>query len=187
MLLDGFALTRANCTEYFRSAGHTQQNLIFAGHLIATLGTLATGIIALAHASKDATAIVALATTTTYSVMDDISKDFLFSADNIESVRDLTLRTMQADQTTSLANTQFTYDNVVIDLQEDQNYCLLSKIAALVKDAAKNAAVEPTPSGAGTPPQPAPAPNGRLPLLAAPLPVSAPIVHYTPIRVKPLQ
>jgi len=95
MLSDGFVLIYANCNEYFRSAAHTQQRLIFGRDLLGTLGTLGTGIVALARASKDATAVVALITSTGYAIMDDIAKDFLFSADNVEAVRDLTLRTMQ--------------------------------------------------------------------------------------------
>jgi hypothetical protein len=143
MLSDGYALIYSNCSEYFHDAGKTQQTLLFSRDLIGTIGTLGTGIIALAHASKDATAIVALATATSYSIMDNISKDFLFSSNNIDSVRTLTLRALQKDQATVLGKSQnFSYQTSVLYLQDDQNYCSLRKIASLVVDAAKNADVE---------------------------------------------
>ena len=150
MLSDGFALIYANCTEYFRVAGRTQQRLLFGRDLLGTFGTLATGVVALAHASKDATAIAALVTATGYSVMDDIAKDFLFSADNIDSVRDITLRAIQANQASVFFhNSVFNYNTVVLYLEDNQDYCTLRRIAALVKDAAKNAKVGEAPKQSG--------------------------------------
>jgi hypothetical protein len=140
MLTDGFALIYSNCDEYFRAAGRTQQTLIFERDMLGTLGTLATGIIALAHASKDATAIVALATATGYAVADSITKGFLFSSDNIDAVRELTLRAMRDYSGPVLRDSNnLNYPNTVISLENIQNYCSLRKIAALVKDAIKNA------------------------------------------------
>jgi hypothetical protein len=68
MLDDGYSLIYTNCQEYFRAAGKTQQILIVARDFLGTVGTLVTGVIAVAHASKDATAIAALVTATGYSV-----------------------------------------------------------------------------------------------------------------------
>jgi hypothetical protein len=76
MLDDGYSLIYTNCQEYFREAGKTQQILIVTRDFLGTLGTLATGVIAVAHASKDATAIAALITATGYSVTDNISREF---------------------------------------------------------------------------------------------------------------
>src|SRR4030088_3580568 len=94
MLDDGYSLIYTNCQEYFREAGKTQQIQIVTRDFLRTLGTLATGVIAVAHASKDATAIAALITATGYSVTDNISREFLFASDNIDSVRELTLTKM---------------------------------------------------------------------------------------------
>jgi hypothetical protein len=205
MLSDGFALIYANCNEYFRSAAHTQQRLIFGRDLLGTLGTLGTGIVALARASKDATAVAALVTSTGYAIMDDIAKDFLFSADNVEAVRDLTLRTMQADQATVLTNNTFySYQTAVLYLQANQNYCSLRKIAELVKEATKNAPLQPAPAAPpvnlgrsilpetyAPPAVPAiPPPPPPVPRPAAPPPsVSQGIAtfQHIPIRVTPLQ
>lgn len=206
MLSDGFALIYSNCNDYFRDAGRTQQTLIFGRDLLGTFGTLATGIIALARASKDATAIVALATSTGYAFMDVISKDFLFAAENIDAVRELTLRAIQADQATVLTNNKsFSYQTVVLYLQDDQNYCSLRKIAELVKDAARNAPLGAGPAappanlvGTGVQPALAPpvAPGAAPPPPAPPPPSAAPTPAYPqavatfqpiPIRVKPLQ
>jgi hypothetical protein len=205
MLSDGFVLIYANCNEYFRSAAHTQQRLIFGRDLLGTLGTLGTGIVALARTSKDATAVVALITSTGYAIMDDIAKDFLFSADNVEAVRDLTLRTMQADQATVLTTNKFySYQTAVLYLQANQNYCSLRKIAELVREATKNAPLQQAPAappvnlGRSIPPEaPAPLavpaippPPPPVPPPAAP-PPSAPQGIATfqpiPIRVTPLQ
>jgi hypothetical protein len=200
MLSDGFALIYADCSEYFRVAGRTQQRLIFGRDLLGTFGTLATGVIALAHASKDATAIAALVTATGYSVMDDIAKDFLFSADNIDSVRDITLRAIQAHQASVLAhNTVFNYDTVVLYLEDDQDYCTLRRIAALVRDAAKNAKVgeaepgaAPTalPTGASVPATTPPPPPVAVvppppPAVPAPAPRLAPAPGRAPAIVSP--
>ena len=201
MLSDGFALIYADCNEYFRVAGRTQQRLIFGRDLLGTFGTLATGVIALAHASKDATAIAALVTATGYSVMDDIAKDFLFSADNIDSVRDITLRAIQAHQASVLThNAVFNYNTVVLYLEDDQDYCTLRRIAALVKDAAKNAKVgeaqpgaprTPLPTGgsAAIPPPPPPPAVALAPLpppAPAPAPRSAPAPGRAPAAAPPL-
>lgn len=171
MLSDGFALIYANCSEYFRVAGRTQQRLLFGRDLLGTFGTLATGVVALAHASKDATAIAALVTATGYSVMDDIAKDFLFSADNIDSVRDITLRAIQANQASVLFhNSVFNYNTVVLYLEDNQDYCTLRRIAALVKDAAKNAKVGEAQPDA--PPTPLPT-GGLVPATIPPPPPPA--------------
>lgn len=194
MLSDGFALIYADCSEYFRVAGRTQQRLLFGRDLLGSFGTLATGVIALAHASKDATAIAALVTATGYSVMDDIAKDFLFSAENVDSVRDITLRAIQANQASVLLhNSVFNYNTVVLYLEDNQDYCTLRRIAALVKDAAKNAKVgeavpaapaTPLPTGGSAPagatfaaPPPAPPPTATGPAFRfAPAPGRAPAV-----------
>lgn len=207
MLSDGFALIYADCNEYFGVAGRTQQKLIFGRDLLGTFGTLVTGIIALAHASKDATAIAALVTATGYSVTDDISKDFLFAADNIDSIRELTLRAIQADQASVLAhNPVFNYNTVVLYIEDDQNYCTLRKIAELVKEAAKNAPVgeaaaappanltggiaprallgaAPAPPG---PPPPAPPPVAAFAVPPASAAQTTATFQHIPIRVKPL-
>jgi len=70
MVTNGFGLIYSNCNEYFRDAGKTQRILIFSRDLLGMIGTLATGVIAISHASKDATAIAALITTTGYAVID---------------------------------------------------------------------------------------------------------------------
>jgi hypothetical protein len=205
MLSDGFALIYANCNEYFRSAAHTQQTLIFGRDLLGTFGTLGTGIVALARAPKDATAIAALITSTGYAIMDDIAKDFLFSADNVEAVRDLTLRTMQADQATVLTNNTFySYQTAVLYLQANQNYCSLRKIAELVKEATKNAPLQQAPAAPrvnlgrsilpetyapsavpAIPPPPPPVPPPAAPPPSAPQGIAT--FQHIPIRVTPLQ
>jgi hypothetical protein len=201
MLSDGFALIYSNCNDYFRDAGRTQQRLLFARDLLGTIGTLATGVIAVAHASKDATAIAALVTSTGYSVTDDIAKDFLFSADNIESVRDLTLRALQADQANVLSpgsSQNFSYQTAVMYLEDDQNFCTLRKIAELVKEAVTNAPLRNGPPSApaqltgsaeSPPPVAAPPPSPHQP--AAPPPIAAPAggiatFRHIPVHVAPL-
>jgi len=155
MLHDGYSLIYTNCQEYFREAGKTQQILIVTRDFLGTLGTLATGVIAVAHASKGATAIAALITATGYSVTDNISREFLFASDNIDSVRELTL-TKMTDFYNRIPAAPMTYDSVTRNLTDIQNYCSLRKIAALVKDAIGAAAN--SGAGAGRPPPPPPPP-----------------------------
>ena len=205
MISDGFALIYSGCNDYFRDAGRTQQRLLFARDLLGSLGTLATGVIAVAHASKDATAIAALITSTGYSVADNVAKDFLFSADNIESVRDLTLRALQADQANVLPDDTektFSYQTATMYLEANQNYCTLRKIAALVKESITNAPLDNGPAGSPTKltgstgtAAPAPPPPPANPMMLQPMPSPAPVVlprqapatfRHVPIRVKPL-
>jgi hypothetical protein len=167
MLDDGYSLIYTNCQEYFREAGKTQQILIVTRDFLGTLGTLATGVIAVAHASKDATAIAALITATGYSVTDNISREFLFASDNIDSVRELTL-TKMTDFYNRIPAAPMTYNSVTRNLTDIQNYCSLRKIAALVKDAIGAAAN--SGAGAGQPPPPPPPP----PLEPAPAGLATP-------------
>jgi hypothetical protein len=204
MVVNGFGLIYSNCDEYFRDAGRTQRIIIFSRDLLGTIGTLATGVVAIAHASKDATAIAALITATGYAVMDNITKDYLFSSDNIDQVRELTLRALAAHQAAFQAGKSFNYPAALIYLEDNQNYCSLSKIAALVKDAIKNGQVVqvagqpgnlpgPTkppeaPKTGGAPagaPPPPPAPPPPLPLTGLP-PAAGTFQHVT-IGIKPLQ
>jgi len=176
MLDDGYSLVYTNCSAYFRDAGRTQQILIVFRDFLGTVGTLTTGVIAIAHASKDVTAIAALVTAGGYSAADNIAKEFLFSAENIDSVRELTL-TKMADFYNKIPADKITYNSASRYLTDIQNYCSLRKIASLAKDAisaASNAG-----AGAGLsaqvptlgiqaplpppPPPPAPAP-GPMPL-----------------------
>jgi len=147
MLNDGYSLIYANCQEYFREAGRTQQILIVTRDFLGTLGTLATGVIAVAHASKDATAIAALVTATGYSVTDNIAREFLFASDNVDSVRELTLTKMTDFYDRIPQDRRIIYDSATRYLTDIQNYCSLRKIAALVKDAINTSAN--TGAGAG--------------------------------------
>jgi hypothetical protein len=200
MLVNGFGLIYSNCHEYFRDAGRTQRLLIFSRDLIGTLGTLATGVIAIAHASKDATAIAALITATGYAVIDNITKDYLFSSDNIDQVRELTLRALAAHQAAAFqAGKSFNYPSALIYLEDNQNYCSLPKIAALVKDAIKNGQVvqvsnqpanlpgpvkPPETQRPGVPVPPAPPPPPFT--LQGAAPATGTFQHIT-IGIKPLQ
>jgi hypothetical protein len=179
MLDDGYSLIYTNCQEYFRAAGKTQQILIVARDFLGTVGTLVTGVIAVAHASKDATAIAALVTATGYSVTDNIAKEFLFSSDNVDSVRELTL-TKMADFYNKIPVDKITYNSTTRYLTDIQNYCSLRKIAALVKDAISTAANAGAgagreellvPASAPAPPPPPPPPSAPAPGgLATPAP-----------------
>jgi hypothetical protein len=152
MLKDGYALIYSDCDEYFLAAGRTQRALTFSRDLIATLGTLGTGIIAIAHASQDATAIV--------------GKPQAFS-----------------------------YQTVVLYLQDDQNYCTLSKISELVVESARNASLDsvaPSPpanliGGGGAGGGFAAPPPTPLPYVGGPQPQTPATFQPSQIRVRPLQ
>jgi hypothetical protein len=136
MLDDGFMLVYAHCNDFFLSSGREQSNLLVLGEAIAALGTLATGAIALGDGdSKTALGIVSLGTASTVSGLNIYTQRFLFGADNVDAVRELTLNALTAHSERVRALQPATYQAVVTHLFDNQAICTPRRIAILAREA----------------------------------------------------
>jgi hypothetical protein len=138
MMSDGFALVYASCSDFFTSAGQTQKWLIVARDAVGAAGTLATSILALTHAGAAATAGTALGTGAFFSATDIYTKDFLFAAENIESVRTLTLNALTKHSSNVPVGDWLTYNDASVAILDSQDLCSVSRIAAMARDAIRN-------------------------------------------------
>ena len=139
----GYSLIYVNCNEYFDSAGTTQTLLVTARDAVAAIDAVSTSILVLAKTSKTAFAAVGIGAGAAYAGIDLYTKDYLFSAENVDAVRTLTINALDTHHTAvsaSLAATpsSATYDNAFIQLRDEQTICTLRHIAALATDAIKN-------------------------------------------------
>ncbi|MFB9127111.1 hypothetical protein E2553_39975 [Paraburkholderia dipogonis] len=136
MLEAGFLLIYASCWDYFRSAGQKQHWIIVANDYVAAAGTLATSILALTHAGSAAVTATALVTSTFVAGTSIYTKDFLFAAENIDSVRTLTLNALVTHQnkvrTDPGALTGYT---ALVAIMDDQEICTIPQITTLVRQA----------------------------------------------------
>ncbi|MBR8279087.1 hypothetical protein [Burkholderia vietnamiensis] len=129
------ALIGANCNDFFSSAAQNQKWIIFSRDTVAAVGTLATSILSLTNAGKTAVSAVAIGTGAGFTGLDLYTKDFLFSAENISSVRDLTISALSAHKAAALSSPAASYPEVVLALQYEQDLCTPMRIASLVRQA----------------------------------------------------
>lgn len=144
MLEDGFALIYANCDLFFTSAGQTQRWLMVTRDTVGAVGTLAASVMALHDASNNAVANVALATGLTFAGLDIYTKNFLFAAENIDAVRELTTHALNVHSEAVRDQSPLTYASVSVHLLDNQNICTPASILALVRQAIKKGDVQPT-------------------------------------------
>ncbi len=137
MLTDGFALVYGNCSDFFASAGETQKWVIVTRDAVGAVGTLGTSVLALHGGSKNAVANWALATGITFSGLDIYTKNFLFAAENVDSVRTLVANALIAHQKGVSSLAPFTYQSATMHLLDNQDVCTPAAIAALARAAIK--------------------------------------------------
>ena len=93
----GFGLVKTYCSDFFRRKGEAQKWMRFGTDAVAAAGALATGVLAITGTSALAVSIVALSTTTAAGSISIYEKNFLFGAENIDSVRVLTLNALSSN------------------------------------------------------------------------------------------
>jgi len=149
MLDTGFTLVYADCSDFFASAGKTQKWLTFTRDTVGSLGTIATSVLALHNGSKNAVSNVALATAAVFTGLDVYTKDFLFSAENTDSVRALVVNALNAHRAAveGISGNR-TYGTVTEALLDHQDICSPPAITALVRAAIKNGSFEASPDPA---------------------------------------
>ncbi len=136
MLDAGFALIYASCWDYFRNAGQRQHWIIVANDYVTAAGTLATSILALTHAGPAAVTATALVTSTFVAGTSIYTKDFLFAAENIDSVRTLTLNAIVTHQSRVKTDPgALTGYSALVAIMDHQEICTIPQITTLVRKA----------------------------------------------------
>jgi hypothetical protein len=140
----GFGLVKSNCANFFRTRGESQMWLRVGADAVGIAGGLATGVTALAGGSTLAVAIIALSSTTLYSGIDSYSRNFLFGADNIDSVRSLTMSALEENATNAfgLPDDQWTFQYAVTAITTNQDICKPASILDLTRQAIRGGKVE---------------------------------------------
>lgn len=148
MLDTGFTLTYSYCSDFFLSQGKRQTALLTMRDAIATAGTLAVGALALVNFQSTATqstvlAVVGLSASAATAGTDIYTQRFLFGAENIDAVRDLTLQAVAAHQIEIHSkHASFLYDDVVKALLDNQAICTPRHIALLARQAIAHGTIE---------------------------------------------
>jgi hypothetical protein len=139
LAVHGMAVVYGNCSDFFLEAGEHEKYIAFTRDAVAVVGSLASGIMALSSASSNAVAVVALTTGTVYSSLDVYTKNFLFGAENIDSVRTLILNVLDVHQKAVVEDqSPWTFDNAVNVILDHQDMCRPSAIVNYVRAAIKS-------------------------------------------------
>ncbi len=152
MAVEGVHLADSYCELFFRYGSDNQKWLLVGRDLVAALGTVATGAIALAsHNSSTATGVLALTTAGLYNGVDIYTRNFLFGADNIESVRVMTVNALAAHTAAALPendNSIWTFGGAAQVVNEHQMICTAASIRSLVLQAIKGGTFVAAPAAA---------------------------------------
>jgi hypothetical protein len=148
MLREGTALIHANCAAFFQSAGEEQKWLLYSRDAVGVVGTLASGYFALHNYSSNAISNSALLTSASFSGIDIYTKTFLFSAENVSSVYELTKNALATHAQAVLSIEVLTYSAAVDALVDNQEICTSRKVASLARDAISKGKLEAAASAA---------------------------------------
>jgi hypothetical protein len=99
MAFEGVHLAESYCALFFDYGSNNQKWLLVSKDLVAALGTVATGAVALASPhNATAAGVIALSTAALYNGVDVYTRNFLFGSDNIDSVRTMTMSALAAHE-----------------------------------------------------------------------------------------
>lgn len=163
MLDSGFAAVYASCDDFFRSSGRDQTRLLVLRDIIVALSSLAGGAIAVIDGNNESggagnenlIAGLAFGSTTALTGIDIYTQRYLFGAENIDAVRELTMRALETHRNAVLFPTEqgvtapTSYDRVLVHLMDNQAKCSPRAISRLSRDAIAAGQLEPD-SGVGS-------------------------------------
>ncbi len=149
MLDSGLGLVAAGCEDYFNSAGSDQRNATVYRQALNAIGGLATTLMLIENVDPDSITLVELAQGSANTGLDIWTENYLFSVENIETVRELVRKAMDASAIAIRELGPFTYDSAAGYIIAHQNLCQPRRIAALVMDAVKAGDVIAKPSTVG--------------------------------------
>jgi hypothetical protein len=141
MAFEGVHLADSYCALFFAYGSDNQKWLLVSKDIVAALGTIATGAVALASPhNATAAGAIALGTAALYSGVDVYTRNFLFNTDNIESVRVMTMNALSAHATKALPENDtsiWTFSGAAEVINEHQSICSPASIRSLVLEAIK--------------------------------------------------
>jgi len=141
MAFEGMHLADSYCALFFVYGSDNQKWLLVSKDLVAALGTIATGAVALASPhNATAAGAIALGTAALYNGVDIYTRNFLFNTDNIEAVRVMIMGALATHATKALPETDtsiWTFAGAAQVINEHQAICLPASIRSLVLVAIK--------------------------------------------------
>jgi len=149
MLDNGFTAIYASCDDFFRSAGRDQTRLLVFRDIILALSSMAGTALSLidrddemgGRGNENALAALTLGSTALMTGVDIYTQRFLFGAENIDAVRELTMRALETHRNAVLFPTDrnvtppATYDRVLVHLMDNQAKCSPRAISRLAREA----------------------------------------------------
>jgi hypothetical protein len=155
--LNGFALARARCVDFFDRKDPTQLEVDVWRDAITYGGALATALLGLTKASSDSVAAVALATGAGKTGIDIYAKHYLFGAENISAVKIMVLSALDEHKKTFIERFResvrhpdpanpllFEFSDAYQQITTYQSTCSYQQIRALAQRAIKEATLTPT-------------------------------------------
>jgi hypothetical protein len=135
----GVALVRTNCDDYFVQAGSLQRGSQVSRDMLAPIVTALTALVALRDFSTgkkdDFLRIVTIGSSATIAGLDIVDKRFLFGAENIQSVRNLTFKALETHREGMKQQGNVNFTTGVALLIDHQGVCTPSNILDLTKRA----------------------------------------------------
>ena len=135
----GYQTVRANCHEWFRHMGSNERRSRLTRNLLTPITNVVNGLLALHDFSQnpdrkeDWLALITLGSSATVSGLDIYDEQFLFRAENIDSVRTMTMKDLR-DAFEAQEPNRSSFGTVVNHLLQLQNECLPSHIAGRVRE-----------------------------------------------------
>lgn len=152
----GFALIYIRCNEYFDQKGTDQARANLLRDSIAPLAAVVTGLFAL-HNYKDVAnadhdiGLLTLGSTTAVAGLDVYSRNFLFGAENIDSVRQMVNEELNTHASAALGLTPASIEEAALQITDNQRVCTPAHILASTRAAIANGRFAARVDGVGGP------------------------------------
>jgi hypothetical protein len=144
MALTGVSLADQNCDNFFDALGKVQQYVLFSRDILGSAGTIGAGAAGLISGAAAAPASVGFAIATANTGIDAYSRNFLFGADNIDSVKSLVGTAESVHTTAALPENDtsaWTFEQAQQVVMDHQDICAPAHVLLLTRAAIANGKV----------------------------------------------
>lgn len=150
----GFALIYARCNAYFDEKGNAQATSNLVRSSIAPIAALVTGIFSLHNYKSPDNAerdfrYLSLGSSTAVAALDVYTENFLFGAENIESVREMTREELSVHAGTALEMNPRSLEEAALQIIDNQVICTPSHILKSTRTAIANERFRAAATGSG--------------------------------------
>lgn len=139
MVDTGVLLVRSNCADFFRRMSIIQRESRISRDMIAPIVSVLSGMVTLRNFNNDKNGdylqAFGLGSSVAIAGLDIADKHFLFGADNIHEVQELTFKALVAHQTALLRKDDLNFERAVEHLIDHQIICTPASILNLTKKA----------------------------------------------------